>query len=247
MLSGTTPLERLIPTLPTITTFDIVAVELNDVEILQVQYELASSQIETLLPPALHPTLPPLGQWVCWTVPASPWGEFRLVQFRISCRSGARPRGFLLRAIVDNAQVQKNLANSWGFAASLGEIKVFRGYDAANFQVFVKDRCVLNVKLSDPESLVTSAVQFFASMHGAETPRGMRLVQFDPNYETDRAERYAPKINLVDADTWGSERIDPVYPVVGWGAHTLIRLPRIRFVCRADVNAFQGTEAIQTG
>ena len=103
MLAGTTPLSELATDLPTIPTWSIDTFELTSVEILQVQYELAAVEIQRFLPPALHPTLPPLGQWTCWDVPDSPWGAFLLVQFRVSCRSGARPRAFLLGAAIDNA------------------------------------------------------------------------------------------------------------------------------------------------
>lgn len=245
MLNGTTPLNQLVPNLPSIRSWAIEPVVLEGVEILQAQFELAANEIERFLPPALHPTIPPLGQWSCWDVPDSPWGRFRLAQLRLSCRSGARPRAFLLGALIDNEKAQQNLSEWWGLTASQADIRFLRGYDAAEFQALVNDQLAIDVKLRNPESLATSDVQLFASMHGADTPNGLRLVQFDPNYEIHRTERYIPAIDHFDADVWRRSGIQPVYRVTAWGVNATIHLPKIRFVCRPEIDAFRGTESVQ--
>lgn len=244
MLQGQSRLQELIPELPEIKSFDVEPVELAFVEILQVQYEIASANIESLLPTALHPTIPPLGLWSCWDVHDSPWGAFRLAQFRISCRSGARPRTFLLGSVVNNGETQQVLASRWGFNAKLGEIDFVRGYEMAEFQIQDQDKTVLNARTFDPESLTANDIQFFATMHGAMTPKGLRLVQFDPSFEVHRAERYQPNIDEFDGAYWGSPLISPSYPVIAWGANATIHLPKIRFLCRPDVDAFAGTEVV---
>ncbi|MCY3860300.1 MAG: hypothetical protein OXG25_15480 [Gammaproteobacteria bacterium] len=244
MLIGTTPLEQLVSELPTIPNWDIEPVVLDGVEILQAQFELAATNIEQLLPPALHPTIPPLGHWSCWEVPDSPWGSFKLVKFRLSCRSGARPRTFLLGAFIDNQEAQQNLSNNWGLAARQAKISFVRSYDAAEFNVIVNKQLALDVKLRNPESLATADLQLFASMQGANTPSGVRLVQFDPSYEVNRTERYTPTIDHFAPHVWQREGIDPVYAVTAWGANTTIHLPKIRFVCRPDIDAFRGTESV---
>ena len=244
MLVGTTLLEQLVSNVPTIPTWEVEPVVLEGVEILQAQFELAASGIERFLPPALHPTIPPLGHWSCWDVPDSPWGSFRLVQFRLSCRSGARPRIFLLGAFIDNLGAQENLASNWGLAAVQAEIQFVRSYDAAKFKATVNDQTAIDVKLRNPESIATSDLQLFASMHGANTPSGLRLVQFDPSYEVNRTERYVPTIDHFAAHLWEREGIDPVYAVTAWGANTTIHLPKLRFVCRPDIDAFRGTESV---
>ena len=245
MLTGTTPLEELVPKLPTIASWQVEAVALEGVEILQAQFELAATSIERFLPPALHPTIPPLGHWTCWDVSDSPWGRFRLVQFRLSCRSGARPRAFLLGSMIDNESAKVHLSRSWGLEATEANIQFLRSYDAAEFQVDTNDGLAIDVKLRNPESLSTSDLQLFASMHGANTPSGLRLIQFDPSYEVHRTERYVPTMDHFDAHAWHRVGIEPVYAVTAWGANATIHLPNIRFVCRPDIDAFRGTESVQ--
>ena len=47
-----------------------------------------------------------------------------------------------------------------------------------------------------------------------------------------------------DGAAWGDARVQPVYPVSASFAVADITIPRIRFVCRPDVLAFDGTEAV---
>ena len=244
MLNGTKSLEELLSKPPQIRSFDIDPVVLHQVEVLQLQYEISSEPVLKLLPPALHPTLPPLGIWTAWSVSDSPWGSFNLVLFRISCRSGSRPRTFLASGAIDNAMAQEDLASRWGITSILADIRFSRHYEAAMFCVCFDAKCVLEVQLKNPESLSTNDVQFFASMHGAETPVGLRLVQFDPQFEVHRAERYRPKLSSFNAQAWFVSEVEPVYPVTSFGCNTSIHLPKLRFLCKPDVNAFKGSEII---
>ena len=147
--------------------------------------------------------------------------------------------------MIDNEDAEVALSRSWGLEANQANIRFLRSYDAAEFQVVVNDELAIDVKLRNPESLSTSDLQLFASMHGANTPNGLRLVQFDPSYEVHRTERYNPTIDHFNANAWHRDGIEPVYAVTAWGANATIHLPNIRFVCRPDIDAFRGTESVQ--
>ncbi len=244
MLSGTTALETLAPDAPEIRSFDVNAVPLAGVEMLHWSFEVAAAGLTELYPPALHPTLPPVAMFVAWAVPDSPWGAFRLAQVRLSCRSGARPRGFLVGAVIDNAAAGGALADHWGLRPGVGEVTVERYYDAARVEVAVEGETVLAVRADDPDPLRPNDIQFFATMHAARTPAGLRLVQFDPTIEVTRAERYTPVLEAFDGGAWGQPRLEPNYPVVAYGAHADITLPRLRFATRPDVSAFEGAETL---
>ena len=244
MLTGTSSLETLIPNIPRIESYEVSEVVLSEVEILQIQYEMSAGDIQKLLPPALDATLPPLGQWTLWSVQQSPWGPFNLVQFRLSCRSGARPRSFLLSAAINNEDAGRVLSEHWGLASILANVDFKHSYESAEVIVSNNSKTLLEFQALDPEPLADQDVQFFASMHAANTPHGLRLVQFDPTYETMRVERYTPSLSSFKSDTWGAGSTHPHYPVIGFGLRANIHLPKIRFVCRPDVSAFQGTEEV---
>ena len=81
-------------------------------------------------------------------------------------------------------------------------------------------------------------------MHLARTPRGLRLVQVDPTFAVERAERGRPHLVAFDAAAWGDARIVPMHPVSASIAIADVTLPRLRYLCRPDVWAFEGTERL---
>ena len=84
--------------------------------------------------------------------------------------------------MIDNQKAQQDLASKWGLEAVRAEISFVRSYDAAEFTATIGDQLAIDVELRNPESLATAE-------HGANTPRGPRLAQFDPSYEVSRTER----------------------------------------------------------
>jgi hypothetical protein len=244
MLSGRARPETIAEGGPTVTDLGTEAQTLEDVETLQVLFEFESGLAEELLPPALHPTLPGVVGWLVQRVRSSPWGPFALAQTRIECRSGVRPRGFLVAAVVDNAAAAAALSSRWGFRTLLGEVRLRRFYDEARAEVTIDGRAVLAVGLSDPEPLQTADVQYVANMNLASTPRGLRLVQVDPTFAITRAERGVPLIETFDGEAWGVADLHPAYPISASLTAGTMTLPQLRFLCRADVWAFDGTERV---
>ncbi len=229
------------PSLPNLGT---EAVTLEGASVLQVLCEVANDNAE-LLPPALHPTLPGIVTWLVYAVPDSPWGAFRLAQTRIECRSGTRPRGFLISGVIDNDTARQALETRWGYLLTSGQIDFRRGYDGVD--VGVRSRAgesILALGLREPMRLPPEVVQFVSSIHPAHTPRGYRLVQVDPRHSVQRAERGDPVIELFDAEAWGEARIQPVYPISASLCLVDVALPRLRFLCRPGEIAFTGTESI---
>ena len=81
-------------------------------------------------------------------------------------------------------------------------------------------------------------------MHLARTPRGVRLVQVDPTFVVQRAERGRPHLSAFDAAAWGDARIVPAHPVSASIAIAEVTLPKLRYLCRPEVWAFDGTESL---
>ncbi len=229
------------PTMPDLATGSITFLGAS---VLQVLCEVANDNAE-ILPPALHPTLPGVVGWQVYDCPESPWGAFRLAQTRIECRSGTRPRGFLISGVVDNDGAREALADRWGYRLRAGEIDFRRGYDGVQVTVGSPEGDpLLILGLQDPVLLPPDVIQFVSSVHPAETPNGYRLVQVDPRYEVQRAERGDPVIELFDAGAWGEDQIVPVYPISAAICLADVTLPRLRFLCRAGELAFTGTESL---
>jgi hypothetical protein len=244
MLVGRAKLEALAENVATLSEFATEAVRFEGVETLQLFCEIASRGIEALLPPALHPTIPAAVTWLVQRFPASPWGPFALAQCRIECRSGLRPRGFLRAAVVDQERAAAELTARWGYTTLRGEVDLRRSYDLVGARVRSEGREILDIGLRSPEPLRGQDVYYVANMNLAHTPRGLRLVQVDPDFEIERAERGKPLVRSFDAAAWKSEGVRPSHPVSASFTVATMTLQPLRFLCRPQVLAFEGTERV---
>ena len=244
MLISTADVEALGRAAPTLLAFDTAPLALEGVETLLFFSEIERAGSDALVPPGLHPTLPPAVTWLVQRVPTSPWGPFRLAQCRIECRSGLRPRGFLRSGVIDNEKAAGALEAQWGFALGPGAVELSRGYDRVRATVDLEGRRVLELALSQPSPLAPGDIHFAASMHLAQTPRGLRLVQVDPDYQVTRAERGEPLLFEFDAEAWQSPGLCPSLPVAASFSIATMVLPALRFVCRPDLVGFVGTERL---
>ncbi len=246
MLSGTLDLQALQAGAPTLESFDVESVALEGVEFVQVLHELDCSALQSVLPPALHPTLPPVVRWSFHRVADSPWGSFQLAQTRVECRSGLRHRSYLTGGVIDNPAAARGLTRGWGFRLTPGNLEVRRGYYETWARAAIDGKAALEVSLRDQRPLRVEDVQFIASMHAANTPNGLRLVQVEPTHELERVERGIPEVTDFDAAAFGEPRLRPVDPVSAIVCVGRMTLPAPRFVCRPDVSAFEGTEAVSS-
>ena len=244
MLFGTADVEALAAHAPVMERLDTEPLVLPDAWVLQVTYEMPATAREVLLPPALHPTDPPLVSWTFVRCASGPLGAFALAQLRVECRSGLRPRGFLIASVIDAVEVGRTLTARWGYGPRPGEVRLARQYDAVTGTVSVAGRTILEVALRDPDPLGPHDIQYTASMHLAHTPRGVRLVQVDPTFAVQRAERGRPHLSAFDAAAWGDARIVAAHPVSASIAIADVTLPKLRYLCRPDVWAFDGTETL---
>ena len=246
MLVGTADPQTLAEGAATLPSFETQPVRLEGVETLQVLYEMESAGSASLLPPGLHPTLPPVVTWLVQRVAESPWGAFCLAQCRVECRSGLRPRGFLRQGFVDAPRAGAALAERWGFRLRPGRISLERGYDRVCASVELDEQRVLALQSTDPQPLRPADAYIVANVHLAHTPHGLRLVQIDPDWEVARAERGRPSVDCFEPEAWSSPGLRPSHPVAGLFTLSCMTLPTLRYVSRPDSLAFQGTERVDT-
>jgi hypothetical protein len=242
VIVGSARVEDLMTARPRVAGFAAGPVALPGAEVLQAVFEMPVSAREALVPPGLHPTNPALCVIQAWRCPASPWGAFALAQVRAQTRSGLRPRGFVVGAVCDNARAADALATDFGFPARPGEVLLRRAYDAAWLEVAVSGQTILALEGMDPEPLLPQDVLYSVTLNLAETPRGPRLLQIEPEYAVARAERLRPRLLSFHPEGWGDRRLDPYFAVSASLASATIVIPRMRFVCRPDALAFSGTE-----
>ena len=173
--------------------------QVDDVDILQVLYEIRVADRESLVPPALNPTIPPVISFLAYRAKESAFGPFSLVQLRLTARSGVRPRAFLVSARCDNPALAEVLASSWGFRSDPGEIALRRFHDRV-------DCTVRRGRWPDPPGVAGRP----GADHGARRPVpaghapgpgrpgtacGRASCRCDTEYEFRRADRGRPELD----------------------------------------------------
>jgi hypothetical protein len=221
--------------------------ELPGVEVLQVMFEIDDQWMQRLLPPALHPTIPPTATFVFWRATEGPLGAFQMAQVRAGCRAGVRPRGLPLATWCDSEEASRVLRERWGFNCRPGQVRIKRNYDRITGIVGDGDRPTLQVALIDPQAISGADVQYTANMNlarvGHEGALRPWLVQVDPDYTFRRAERGRPVVERFERDQ-STSGVMPVYPVSATYTTCDITLPRIRYISDPDKPAMQGTQAV---
>lgn len=246
VVTGTRDIASMLEHAPTIDNLDAEAWEIAGVEMLHVRYEIDDANREALLPRALHPTIPATAIFTAARYPDSPVGPFMLAQVRIGCRAAALPRGFLLRAYTDSPAAADALARRWGYACTVGDVKIARYHDRIVATVAKDGVEILRASLVDPEPISGGDVQYVANMNLARQAGGEPLlVQIDPEYRFHRAERGRADIATFDRAAWGAEGVDPVYPIVASFTQCDTGFPAIRFVLDPAKTAVEGTRKIR--
>jgi hypothetical protein len=244
VLTGAADLDALADQAPDMASLDTQPVRFEGVEVLQAMFELPYSSRQLTLPAGLHPTTPPLLVLLTWKVSDGPWGPFAMAQARVSCRSGVRPRGLVKVCTVDSPTAARELASRWGLPTVEGTVQLRRGYDQVELLVSQAGVTAAHLVGLDPDPLTPGDVQFTVTTTLARTPRGLRLVQIEPEYQLHRVERLRPRLNTFDPGAWGGPLIEPRYPVSATIAVGDVTIPGLRYVSRPDVLAFEGTERI---
>ena len=248
-IAGTLDVTPLLDGASRMPSLDAQPWEIARVETLQLMFEIDDRDMASLLPKALHPTIPPVVMISVAQYPDSPAGAFLLAQVRVGCRAGVRPRGFLLHAYSDSAAACKELASQWGYRCAAADIRLQRYHDRIEASVSLNGTAILRAALIDPEPVSGGDIQYVANMNLARlASEGDKplLIQVDPEFRFHRAERGRPDLPLFERDAWHAVGVDPVYPVHATFTTCDTGFPKIRYVMDPDVPAISGTRAVVT-
>jgi len=244
--SGTLDVAPLVADAPLMPGFDAEPWQIEHVDVLQATWEIDDRAFATNLPPALHPTIPPIVIFSVARYPESPAGPFTLAQVRLGCRAAALPRGFLLQAYCDSPHACDELSRNWGLRCAVAHVRLHRYHDRIEATVRTESAEILRVSLVDPEPISGGDVQYVASMHLARTAAdGGVLVQVDPDYRFHRAERGRPDLAAFDRRAWAADDIEPVYPIVASFTQCDTGFPRIRYMLDPSKPAVVGTRKLR--
>ena len=208
--------------------------ELASVGILQIMYEIDAEAVTSLLPPALHPTVPPTVVLTITNVPDSPAGPFTMAEARVGSRSGARPRGLSFGAFCNSAEAAKALSARWGYPLSIAEVSLTKRYDRVIGKVVAAGKTVLEMRMMNPEPIAGNDIQYLAGLNVAKIERDgatlSRLIQVDPDYVFRSADRGKPELETFDAEAFKLHGARPNWAVSASYAVADIQMPELRYL-----------------
>jgi len=219
---------------PLVTHMESDRWELPGCGILQLMYEIDASAVTSLLPPALHPTIPPTIVLTVTNVPDSPAGAFTLAEARIGCRSGARPRGLVVAGFCSTAEAASALGSRWGFPLTQADVRLAKRYDRVHATAVSNGTTVLDMTMLNPEPIAGNDIQYLASLNAARITRDgaelHRLVQVDPDYVFRSADRGKPMLEAFDAEAFGVPGAVPIHAVSASYCVADVTMPELRYL-----------------
>jgi hypothetical protein len=223
--------------------------ELKNAEILHLALEVVEEPAEWLIPPALHPSIPPYITLSVARFPTSPVGPFMLAQVRVVVRAGIRPRGYLLGAYTDSEKAAAELRARWGFTIDLGTISIDPRHDRIIGRVQRGGQTILEMELENPEQISGADVTYLDSLHLARVVENGKekpvIVQVDPEYVFHSAQRGRPRLITLQTDAWGGDgRLRCTNPMHATFCRCDTDLPRLRFGMDPSVPAVQGSRRL---
>lgn len=247
-LTGTRDLSNLLAAAPKMASLDTDTWSLPGTSQLQVMYEIDESGMVSLLPPSLHPTIPPTVVFNVTHVPESSVGPFTLAEARVGCRSALRPRAFCARAYIDSEKAASELASRWGYPLAIADVQLRRHYDRVWGTVEIGGRVVLDVSLMNPEPISGGDIQYLPNMNTARVVRDGkevgRLIQVDPEYTFHKADRGKPRLDTFDPAAFLLDGCRPVWPVSASHAIADMTFPHLRYVIDPEKSPLAAVEKV---
>ncbi len=246
-LTGTRDLTAIAGSAPLLTSLDTDPWELKGAQHLQLHHELGGDR-QALLPPALHPSIPPTLLVNVTHVPDSEVGAFNLATVRVGCRAGARPRGLLVRGYCDSAAATSVLRERWGYPIDLADVWFKPGYARAATSVTVDGEVVLEGELVDPQPITGADVQYMASLNLARVSRDGEekalLLQVDPDFTFERAQRGRPRLTVFEAEAWNLPGASAAHPISASLTTVDMTLPSLRYLVHPERDPLSAVERL---
>ena len=245
-LTGTRDLSTIADSAPLLTSLDTEEWELKGAQHLQIHYELGGDR-EALLPPALHPSIPPTLLINVTHVPDSEVGAFTFATVRVGCRAGARPRGLLVKGYCDSAAAASVLRERWGLPLNVADVHLDPSYARATTSVTLDGATILAGELVDPQPITGADVQYMATLALARVARDGEetlLLQVDPDYTFDRAQRGVPRLTAFDAEAWNLPGASGSHPISASLTTVDMTLPRLRYLIHPDRDPLKAVERL---
>jgi hypothetical protein len=125
------------------------------------------------------------------------------VQVRLVVRAGIRPRALCLGAVCDSPEASAALREHWGFPTQLGDVAFSSRHDVVRFTAALDGRTVADLAVHTADVINGSDLMTFDNLNLVRIDDRAALVQIDPEYTIQQADRGRPTVSLPDPQALG--------------------------------------------
>jgi len=241
---GTLDLAARRASVPSVTELAKDAWDTAGAEILHLGFEIDQADALALIPAALHPSIPPYATLLFRHHPTSPVGPFRLAEVRITTRAGVHYGGFVTGAYVDNQAAVGWLRERYGWPVTLGKVDLRREHHRTVGRVESDGRTILEVALERAVPISPADILYVVNLHLAQVGDKLRLVQVEPEYTFEYAERGRSSVHVFDAAAFGEPRLQLTTPLPATYTRSTVHMREIRYLIDPTKPAIAGTEPV---
>lgn len=226
----------------TLVVGDTSILELADVEIFYSLFELPMATSVARLPVSLHPSIPAVLGMSLWRVPQSPLGPFHLAYVGLACRTGIKPRHFVIGAWCDNAEAGEYLSAHYGFACRDARILLRESYERIIGRVDVGAHTILETVASSVVAIVGggASVKYSPPLNLTALDGEPVLAQFEAGYAFKQVQRGVVAANVFEAASIGDAAVAPTTSIAGTYAVCDVQLLPLRFAVDLAIPAEHG-------
>lgn len=241
---GTLDVAARRPALPTVTTLAQESWRSEASEALNFVYEIDDRSALDLIPAALHPTIPLYANLMLLRHATSPAGPFALAELRIMARAGIHQGGFTTGGFCDSDAAIAYLRERYGWPLQRGEVSIQRKHYAVLGSVVARGEPVFEGWLEKAEAISPGDLLHPVSLHLAVLDGAPRLIQAEPLYAPERAERGTPRVQRFDARAFGESRVRFTNPLPATWTRGAFEMRPVRWVMDPDRPAVIGATRV---
>ena len=139
------------------------------------------------------------------------------------------------------------LRERWGLPLEVADVELDPSYARATTSVTVDGTCVLAGELVDPQPITGADVQYMATLALARVARDGEetlLLQIDPDYTFDRAQRGHARLTAFEAEAWNLPGASASHPISASLTTVDMTLPRLRYLIHPDKDPLSAVERL---
>jgi hypothetical protein len=241
---GTLDVAALRAGLPVVTTLAHQSWRCEATEVLNFVYEIDDRSGLDLIPGALHPTIPLYANLMLLRHATSPAGPFALAELRIVSRAGMHQGGYTTGGFCDSDQAIAFLRERYGWPLRHGEVSIQRKHYAVLGSVVAGGEPVFEGWLEKAEAISPGDLLYPVSLHLALVDGAPRLIQAEPLYAPERAERGTPRVQRFDATAFGERRVRFTNPLPATWTRGAYEMRPVRWVMDPEQPAVVGATRV---